>query len=107
MKKGLFGLLAAIFVLTMVVIEFSAPIGSAANTYYVTIKNDGKEVTKSKFKGYSFRESCLDNQGNSHKVNFMSTTQLKKNKQYKIVVQDNELLVQAKEINIVPLASSK
>lgn len=51
MKKGLFGLLAAIFVLTMVVIEFSAPIGSAANTYYVTIKNDGKEVTKSKFKG--------------------------------------------------------
>lgn len=56
MKKGLFGLLAAIFVLTMVVIEFSAPIGSAANTYYVTIKNDGKEVTKSKFKGYSFRE---------------------------------------------------
>ncbi len=42
MKKGLFGLLAAIFVLTMVVIEFSAPIGSAANTYYVTIKNDGK-----------------------------------------------------------------
>ncbi|GAT39795.1 hypothetical protein SAMD00023519_01997 [Listeria monocytogenes] len=37
----------------------------------------------------------------------MSTTQLKKNKQYKIVVQDNELLVQAKEINSVPLASSK
>lgn len=107
MKKGLFGLLAAIFVLTMVVIEFSAPIGSAANTYYVTIKNDGKEVTKSKFKGYSFRESCLDNQGNSHKVNFMSTTQLKKNKQYKIIIQDNELLVQAKEINSVPLASSK
>lgn len=42
MKKGLFGLLAAIFVLTMVVIEFSAPIGSAANTYYVTIKKRWK-----------------------------------------------------------------
>lgn len=91
----------------MVVIEFSSPIGSAANTYYVTIKSDGKEVTKSKFKGYLFNESCLDNNGTSQKVNFMSTTQLKKNKQYKIVVQDNALLIQAKEINNVPLASNK
>ncbi|WP_270998048.1 YxeA family protein [Listeria seeligeri] len=107
MKKGIFGLLAALFVITMVVIEFSSPVGSAANTYYVTIKNDGKEVTKSKFKGYSFNESCIDNNGNSQKINFMSNTQLKKNKQYKIVVQDNQLLVQAKEINNVPLASSK
>lgn len=87
--------------------NFQHQLDQQRNTYYVTIKNDGKEVTKSKFKGYSFQESCLDNQGNSHKVNFMSTTQLKKNKQYKIVVQDNELLVQAKEINSVPLASSK
>lgn len=51
MKKGLFGLLAAIFVLTMVVIEFSAPIDQQQIHITLQSKTMEKKLPSQNLKG--------------------------------------------------------
>ncbi|WP_088809682.1 MULTISPECIES: YxeA family protein [Listeria] len=107
MKKGWFGVLAAIFVITMVFVELASPFAQAADTYTVSITNPGEKVTKSNFKGYAFNEECKTATGKTMKLRFYSNKPLKEDKAYRLVIQDNNMVTQTKELNDTTVVSAK
>ncbi|EMG27099.1 hypothetical protein X560_1508 [Listeria fleischmannii 1991] len=107
MKKGWFGVLAAIFVITMVIVELASPFAQAADTYTVSITKPGEKVTKANFKGYEFHEKCETATGKTIKLRFYSDKPLKEDKAYRLMIQDNEMVIQTKELSDVKLVSSK
>ncbi len=107
MKKGWFGVLAAVFVITMVLVELASPFAQAADVYTVSIANPGKKVTKANFKGYAFDEECKTVTGKTIKLRFYSNKPLKEDKAYRLVIQDNNMVIQTKELNDTAVVSAK
>ncbi|MHC5252200.1 YxeA family protein [Listeria kieliensis] len=107
MKRAIFGLLAAVFVIVMVFIELSSPFAEASDTYTVTIKHSGEKVQKAKFKGYAFKEDCKAPSGKTTQLKFYSNDELEMNKSYRLVIQDNQMVVRSKELSDIQVVSSK
>ncbi|WP_099222516.1 YxeA family protein [Listeria costaricensis] len=98
MKKGTFALVIACFIAVLAFVEFKAPIASAATTYTVSIQSEGEPVTKPAFKGYQFTETAYTKDGKEVTLEFLSDKPLQKNCSYKIVVQDNKMVLRATEL---------
>ncbi|WP_239255096.1 YxeA family protein [Listeria ilorinensis] len=95
MKKGTFALVITCFIIVLAFVELKAPIASAATTYTVSIRSEGEPITKPAFKGYQFVETAQTKDGKKVTLEFLSEKPLQKNCSYKIIVQDNKMLLRA------------
>ncbi|EUJ18204.1 YxeA family protein [Listeria aquatica] len=107
MKRAMFGLLATVFVIVMVFIELGSPFAEASDTYTVTINHSGEKVQKANFKGYAFKEECKTSSGRNVQLKFYSNDKLEMNKSYRLVIQDNQMVVRSKELSDIQVVSSK
>lgn len=98
LKKGILGLLTALLIITVFIVEFQTPAASA-DTYYIAVEKAGKPIHRNNFHGYLFKERCMNRNGERKTIEFLSSKSLERHKRYKVIIRANNLLVNAKPMS--------